>query len=322
MTRSTVLMLAGFVLLTLPACSSSSDAVRATAPLTASASQAPSAVRSDGGPPASVVFYSRRGGGASKIYAMNPDGSGVQQLTTGPGNDLWPDISRNGQRIAFASNRSGNNEIYVLDLRSGSLANVSQSSADDNWPRWSPNGQELVFHSNRAGNYDLYVVSVDDGSLRQVTNAPALDQWPDWSPNGKQIAFRRETDVYVADVDGLEQNVRQLTFSPTVIDQMPAWSPDGKQLAYMSFAAGYCSVFLMDTEGNGAVNLTPKNPADASSAWCSRAPSWSRNGQRIYFMSARPSTSGDVELFSMAADGSALERLTSASGEDGGPRMR
>jgi len=70
------------------------------------------------------------------------------------------------------------------------------------------------------------------------------------------------------------------------------------------------------------VNLTPKDPADPSSAWCSRAPAWSRNGQRLYFMSMRPSTSGDVELFSMAPDGSALVRLTYSSGEDGGPRMR
>jgi len=318
MTRSASCVLAGIVLLTLSACDGRTDTISVTAP---AASRAPSDVRSDGGPPAGVVFHSRRSG-AAKIFAMNPDGSDVRQLTVGPGNDLWPDLSRNGKRLAFASDRSGNNEIYVLDLQTGSLVNVSRSSADDSWPRWSPNGHELLFHSNRAGNYDLYVVNVDDASLRQVTNAPALDQWADWSPNGKQIAFRRGMDIYVADADGLEQNVRQLTFSPSVLDQMPVWSPDGKQLAYMSFAAGYCSIFLMDTDGSNAVNLTPKDPADPSSAWCSRAPAWSRNGQRLYFMSMRPSTSGDVELFSMAPDGSALVRLTYSSGEDGGPRMR
>ena len=318
MTRSTSLVLAGLGLLTLSACDGRTDTMSVTEPAVAGAS---AAVRGDGGPPASVVFYSRRGG-AAKIFAMDPDGGDVRQLTSGPGNDIWPDLSRNGKRVAFASDRSGNNEIYVLDLRTGALVNVSQSSADDNWPRWSPNGRELVFHSNRAGNYDLYVVDVDDGSLRQVTNATALDQWADWSPNGKQLAFRRGMDVYLADADGLEQNVVQLTFTPTVLDQMPVWSPNGKQLAYMSFAAGYCSVFLMDTDGGNAVNLTPKDPADPSSAWCSRAPAWSRNGQRIYFMSLRPSTSGDVELFSMAPDGSALVRLTYSPGEDGGPRMR
>src|SRR5215207_7134592 len=69
-----------------------------------------------GGPPGSVVFYSRRGGTLAKIYTMNADGSDVTQITSGPGNDLWPDISSNGRYVVFASNRSGNNEIYVLDL--------------------------------------------------------------------------------------------------------------------------------------------------------------------------------------------------------------
>src|SRR5829696_1701420 len=87
-----------------------------------------------GGPPGSVVFYSRRGGTLAKIYTMSADGSDVTPVTSGPGNDLWPDLSTNGRYIAFASTRSGNSEIYVLDLADGTLTNVSNSSADDSWP--------------------------------------------------------------------------------------------------------------------------------------------------------------------------------------------
>ncbi|HEV8497488.1 MAG TPA: DPP IV N-terminal domain-containing protein [Gemmatimonadaceae bacterium] len=272
-----------------------------------------------GGPPGSVVFYSRRGG-AAKIYRMNADGSDVTRLTDGPGDDLWPDISPNGRQVVFASNRSGNNEIYVLDLADGTLTNVSNSTADDSWPRWSPNGQDIVFHSNRAGNYDIYVVNGDGSDLHAITTNSALDQWPDWSPDGQQIVFRRGNDVYVADADGVEKNVQRLTFFPTAINQMATWSPDGRRIAFMSLREGYCAVFLMNADGSNPVNLTPKDAAPASS-WCSRAPSWSRNG-RIYFMSFRTTTNGDVEIFSMADDGSDLTRLTNSAGEDGGPRAR
>jgi TolB protein len=275
-----------------------------------------------GGPPESIVFYSRRAGSLAKIYSMNADGSDVELLTAGAGNDLWPDLSPNGRLLAFASNRTGNNEIYVLDLTTGALTNVSSSGADDNWPRWSPNGRELAFHSNRAGNYDLYVVDFDGSDLRQVTTDPALDQWPDWSPDGKRLAFRRGFDIYVADADGVEQNVERLTFRPTVVDQMPVWSPNGQQIAFMSFRDGYCAVFLMNADGTGEENLTPKAPGDAAAAWCSRAPAWSRDGRQIYFMSVRPSTNGDVELFVMDRDGSDLTRLTYSPGEDGGPQSR
>lgn len=278
-----------------------------------------------GGPPGSLVFHSARSGNL-EIYRANPDGSDPEPLTNNPAEDSWPDISPNGRYVAFASLRTANREIFVLDLSSGALLNVSQSPGDDNWPRWSPNGQQIAFHSNRDGNYEIYVVNADGTGLRRVTNNALLDQWPDWSPNGKQIAFRRGFDVYTIDADGEEQNPRRLTNLPTTIDQMPAWSPNGQQIAFMSLRLGYCSVFLMSVEGDTpehpAVNLTPKSPADANSTWCSRAPSWSRNGQQIYFQSVRPSTGGDVELFVMNSDGSNVQRLTLSPGEDGGPRVR
>jgi Tol biopolymer transport system component len=78
----------------------------------------------------------------------------------------------------------------------------------------------------------------------------------------------------------------------------------------------------MNSDGTDQVNLTPKDPADPNSAWCSRAPTWSRNGQQIYFMSFRPSTAGDAEIFSMNVDGTNVNRLTFSPGEDGLPTIR
>jgi Tol biopolymer transport system component len=214
-----------------------------------------------------------------------------------------------------------------LELSNGTLVNVSNNSADDTWPRWSPNGHRIAFHSNRDNNYNIFTVNPDGTDLRRVTSDALLDEYPDWSPNGKQLAFRRGTNVYVADADAEEQNVQQLTFLPaTFLNQMPVWSPNGKQIAFMSTRKGYPSVFLMsahgDTPDHPAVNLTPKDPADPNSAWVSRAPAWSKNGQQIYFMSLRPSTGGDVEIFVMNAHGKRVTRLTQSPREDGGPRSR
>ena len=278
-----------------------------------------------GGPPESVVFYSARGGTSRKVFVMNADGSGQRAVTTGSGNDLWPHLSPDGRYVAFAANRTGNSEIFVADLNGGAPVNVSNQAGDDNWPRWSPNGREIAFHSNRDGNYNLYIVNADGTGLRRVTSDAALDQWPDWSPDGRQIAFRRGMDVYLVDTDGEEAGVRRLT-NLTTLDQMPVWSPDGRQIAFMSLRAGYPSVFLMSAEGDTpehpAINLTPKDPADLATAWLSRAPAWSKNGRQIYFMSFRPSTDGDVEIFVMNADGTDVTRLTYSAGEDGGPQTR
>jgi TolB protein len=315
------------------ACSEQPTAPVITVPAADLVLDAPSAhtVAYGGGPPGSVVFHSARGG-TPQLFVMNPDGSDQRLVPTGAGNVQWPDISTNGRFAVLTSNRSGNNEIYVADLKDCvadpegcTLVNVSNHPGDDNWARVSPNGHRIVFHSNRDGNYNIYTVNPDGTDLQRVTSDPALDQWPDWSPDGKRIAFRRGTNIYVADAEGEEQNVQPLTFLPT-INQMPAWSPDGHQIAFMSLREGYPSVFLMSAEGDTpdhpAVNLTPKDAADPATAWLSRAPAWSRNGKQIYFMSFRPSTGGNVELFVMNADGTDVTRLTTAPGEDGGPRTR
>lgn len=73
---------------------------------------------------------------------------------------------------------------------------------------------------------------------------------------------------------------------------------------------------------SGQVNLTPKDPNDVDTAWMSRAPSWSKNGQRIYFTSFRPDTQGDTEIFVMNADGTDVQRLTRSAGVDAHARAR
>ena len=90
----------------------------------------------------------------------------------------------------------------------------------------------------------------------------------------------------------------------------------------MSSRAGYISVFLMNADGSDQRNLTPKDPNDLDSDWISRAPSWSTNGRQIYFMSSRPSTGLDTEIFVMNLDGTGATRLTNSIGMDGSPRSR
>jgi Tol biopolymer transport system component len=269
------------------------------------------------GAPLSIAFQSSRDLN-SEIYLMNPDGSNAVRLTNNNVSDVEPDLSPNGHRVAFTSSRSGNADIWVMNADGSDAVNLTSSAGADSWARWSPNGQQIAFESMRDGNWELYLMNADGSGLVRLTTYAGIDRYPAWSPEGGRLLFRRDHDVYVLDLaDG---SATRLTTDPA-LDQMAAWSQNGRRIAFMSLRDGYCSVFLMNADGSDQTNLTPKDPADASSAWCSRAPSWTRNG-RILFMSFRPSTGGDVEVFVMDADGSALERLTTSPGEDGIPMTR
>ena len=268
--------------------------------------------------PGSVAFFSARAGN-NEIYVMDPDGRPPLRITDSPSSDVDPDISTNGRDILFTSNRTGNNDIYIVGSSGGEPVNLTNHSANDGWARWAPDGEHIVFHSNRDGNFELYVMNSAGADLMRLTNYPGVDQFPEWSPNGREIAFRRDVDIYVLDVASDE--TRRLTNAPP-LNQMPSWSPNGKELSFMSSRAGYISVFLMNADGSDQRNLTPKDPGDLDSDWISRAPSWSTNGRHIYFMSSRPSTGLDTEIFMTNLDGTGTARLTNSIGMDGSPRAR
>ena len=276
-----------------------------------------------GGPPGSVVFFSARDGQPNnQIYAMDPGGSNQVRLTYDAASDVDPDISTNGKEIVFTSNQTpgGNNNIFVRD-RSGAVQNLTNDSFTDEWARWSPNGRQIVFDSNRGGVFEVYIMNADGSNQTRLTDPPLLGRYPSWSPDGKQIVFRRGIDIYTMNADGSGTPLQLTSEVAPSFAQMPAFSPNGNYITFMSFREGYCSVFVMNADGSGQTNLTPKTPGDASTSWCSRAPSWSTDGQEIFFMSFRPSTAGQNEVFIMNADGTNVRQLTTL-GMNGSPRTR
>lgn len=270
----------------------------------------PTSALAQSGPPASVAFQSNRGG-SNDIYVMNPDGldDPIPILTTPVANDQRPDISPDGKKIVFASNRTGHFELFIMNSNGSDVRQLTDTSPGitNSWPRWSPNGEWIAFHSNASGTLQIYAIRPDGRDLRQLTDS-GVNQFPAWSPDGTRLAVRRDVDIYVIDLTGASAPVRLTTAGP--INQMASWSPDGTRIAFMSTRepGNYPSVFLMNADGSGQVNLTPKMDGGINT-WSSRAPAWSPNGKHIYFTGIRPGLSSE-QIYVMEADGGNQTLLT------------
>ena len=104
--------------------------------------------------------------------------------------DWFPQISPDGDRIAFESTRSGSPEVWVCD-RDGRRPVQLTSFVDVNagTPYWSPDGRWIAFDARPDGNGDIYVISADGGSPRRLTTEGSQEMIPSWSRDGKWIYF-------------------------------------------------------------------------------------------------------------------------------------
>jgi Tol biopolymer transport system component len=279
----------------------------------------PAAVHAQSGPAAGIAFHSNRDGN-NNIYVMNADGSAQAALTLDPANDQRAEIAPDGSRVVFASTRSGGHfEIFVMNSDGSDVRQLTFSAAavTNTWPRWSPDGAWIAFQSNANGAFQIVAIHPDGTELHQITNT-GVNQFPAWSPDGTRLAVRRDVDIYLVDASDGSNAVRLTTAA--ALNQMPSWSPDGTQIAFMSTRepGGYPSVFVMNADGTGQRDLTPKCDGMAAptcdvatSPWSSRAPAWSPNGAYIYFTGIRPGLPTE-QIYVMRADGSEPEALTSA----------
>lgn len=128
-----------------------------------------------------IAFVSDRNGSA-QIYIMDAEGTNVQRIITEGGTAVNPAWSPDGQRIAFAWQKSRTSyfHIYVHDLATGKNDQLTQNAGDNERPTWSPDGRHLAFESTRNGTSQIYSMLADGTKVRQLTQS-GKNQGPAWS---------------------------------------------------------------------------------------------------------------------------------------------
>jgi len=263
----------------------------------------------DNPPLTGKIIFEDRATGIGEIYFMNPDGTGVVQVTdeVNGGWSISPAVSPDGSRIAFSwFVLSGGGfeeewEIYTINVDGTEVRNVTNHPAFDGWrPAWSPDGSRIAFFSLRDGNDEIYTMRADGTDLRRLTDDPADDANPAWSPDGTKIAFvsDRGADaplhygIYVMNADGSDPT---LITDHSADDDWPAWSPDGTKIAFTSDRSGDRGIWVMNADGSSPVMLVENNSTTAT---------WSPDGSRIAF-------DRGGSLYMMNADGTNVQRIRS-----------
>lgn len=81
----------------------------------------------------------------SNIWSVNVKSKKMLPVTSGVHIDYAPELSPQGDRLAFISTRDGSSQIYVKWLTSGAVAKISNLTQSPRALHWAPDGKSIVF---------------------------------------------------------------------------------------------------------------------------------------------------------------------------------
>jgi len=247
------------------------------------------------------------------IWAINADGSGLQQITTNPANDWSPAWSADGSEIVFIRLIGGNTDVYRFTV-GGSTPPVRLTTTDASEfePTWSPDGRiAFVRFNDTVGLPELWAMNRDGSSPRRI--APYAGS-PDWSPDGSEIAFNNPdigSWIQLIRADGTAQGIFPGA-GEGEHEYSPSWSPSGAQIAFSS---------MLYPGGNGPPvqrlmvgrrDGTPVHPIATTMRNLYFDPSWSPDGRQIAF-------AGEERIWVIGANGSDQRAVTREGVESSQP---
>lgn len=83
------------------------------------------------------IAFTGMDGGRFDIFTINEDGSGLQNLTQGRGNNEDPCWSPDGRYLAFSSNRDGGYHIYMMTAGGRNQRRITFQDGQQSSPNWS-----------------------------------------------------------------------------------------------------------------------------------------------------------------------------------------
>ena len=163
-----------------------------------------------------------------QIYAVNPDGTGLAQLTHEPAGIAarWPDWSPDGSRMLFVrfNLSNGMGRIWIMNADGTGPRQLASDAPGyrDYQPSYTPDGRHIVFSrcSPSDGLCAIWIMR-SDGTHRHLV-VPFIEAPnetnnfdPEISPDGRRISYDRFgfngiiSQVWVADISG--RHARPLT---------------------------------------------------------------------------------------------------------------
>lgn len=242
------------------------------------------------------------------VYTIPVTGGTPTRLTHRQATIMGLDWGRNEASIVYATPNQSS-PLWRVDASGGAPAPVPATGAGGrvHQPSIARTGRMAltqqsvdvnIWRLRRQKRYDRF-------AKQSLIESTRWDSHPAISPNGTRIAFssRRSgrSQIWTTAHDGTPPS--RLTNMDASLVRSPRWSPNGNRIAFMARRNNQSSIYVTRVNGNTARRLT-------TAAGQNMAPSWSQDGDSLYFASNR---SGAWQVWTLPADSTALRADSSVA---------
>jgi Tol biopolymer transport system component len=180
------------------------------------------------------IAFSANPRGNFDIFAMNPDGTGIEALVASPADETEPDWRPDGSGLAFTRD---DRESWAVDFASREEKRlVPDFSRTHGILDFSPSAPLAAFTGKRTLGWDVFIVDLSAGRSAPLTSGGKSCR-PRFSPDGRTIAYVSHVadgwgDVWTMNPDGTAKT--RMTVTDKTADYFPSWSPDGREIVFCS----------------------------------------------------------------------------------------
>jgi Tol biopolymer transport system component/DNA-binding winged helix-turn-helix (wHTH) protein len=193
------------------------------------------------------------------IYRSRPDGSAVEQLTFGTGNNMDPAVSPDGLTVAFVSSRSGTSQLWRMNIDGHDMIQITELPNNVIRPVFSPDGQTVFFSMMVGGKCNIWQVPVNGGEATIVVDDDVY-RWA-VSPKGDSLTYSfydKQEKLVRTRIHSLGGDAPDLLFDISPETWME-WSNDGKALYFDTAKDGSQNVWRQPIDGSKPQPVTSFN---------------------------------------------------------------
>ena len=243
----------------------------------------------------STIQFSVAGKGGKVVYADLAQDLNVWKLELSPASlrtpkwspvltstaaDFLPQLSKDGKRICFLSDRSGEQQLWVGDAAGGNTRQLTRHGIRPFTGRWSPDGSKIIFHD--VATMAIYVID-SAGGVPQIVGVPGTGNHPVFTTDGNGFFYTRASRVRL-------HNLK--TGGETTLLEKPGYwkqpSADGKFLYY--------SGTLLDTFIKRLNITTGKCEGVVEDLLAAYWGAWAVGPAGIYYLAAGPQSSANAVI--------------------------